>query len=302
MPRILEALFRQHLVSEYLISLVPDALRIDLQIKNRKRLLDDPKLAVTRKIKSPLSYACFCLVVPYAALMLILNVGESIGAINPSLIDQSTRDMIDLDRRTNELLSRVNGICQEQFRNSYHLVPACVVQLSDEINSAREDTRTMLRMLAFAKGYADFMNVNVLIVLPIILILNAYLFGYFWLRKFPRHLTAQKDDRSDVRTAYLLTLGTTSFIPTIIATIALFAAELIQRSAPYLVASIAPTISLCGALPLTVGGILTAQRLHRLLNSDDNWRIAKPVLIMVTSNFMTLLVAFPLIALIIVLI
>lgn len=49
---------------------------------------------------------------------------------------------------------------------------------------------------------------------------------------------------------------------------------------------------------MVVALMLTAQRLNRLLNKADDWRIGKPFSVMLLSNFLTCLVTLPAIAVI----
>lgn len=302
MRKLLALIFRHPLIIEYLKSIMPEALRVDLYLKQRRKILEQPRLALTSHIKSPLSYACFGLIAPYAAVLLVIYSAEATGLINPSRLEQSINEMRDLIGRSDNLLGRVNTICQRQFPDSPHLVPACIASVRQEVISGRGDAVSLLNMLTYSQRYASFINSQTLLIQPIILIINAYIFAYIWSRFFPVHASPSAKDRSDIRRVYLITMGTTLFLPSILSVLALLSAELVERSIPWTLMSFAPTIMFFGLLPIFVAIMLVAQRLHRLLNKADDWWIARPIGVMLLSNFLTCLAALPLLGIMLVLI
>lgn len=226
MGKIKDFFSRHSLVSELLTSWIPEFARVDLYFKERKKILDQPRVVLGSKIKSPLAYASFCLIAPIGAVFLIILPSlQAIGVVGSSSIEHSIADMRDLDARSVATLDRIEDICRRNGDNSIEFIAYCKARLRSQIANGRSDIQSMLEMLEYSQRLSYFVQSKVFIIQSAVLIINAYFFAIVWARLYPMHAAPDPGDRAIIRKAYLLSLGTTAFIPSIFAAIAMMVSE-----------------------------------------------------------------------------
>lgn len=284
------------LIKEFVASKIPEWLRIDVYLAQRKRIVSDPRVVLTDKIKSPLGYATFCLVAPYFLLFMSLYLGEAAGMLKPSQLEQEIRDYRRLERYFDKMIEKGGAICERQFGNVPEMIVPCKTQLQTRFLDDRTDVRELLAMLTEGQRVVGVMQWQAWLIYPLMLIMNAYVFARLWIRRYPRRATPRQQDYQVARQAYLLTMGTTMFVPTILAAFALLAIEIVVREEPVMLLGFAQLLVSLSILPLFVAIMLTSQRLYRVLNESDDWRIARPISILLISNALTSIVIIPLVA------
>ncbi len=277
-----------------IVSNIPDYLRLDVFVKNRKDILNSPAIILNKKAKNAFIYALISTSLPFLISFFIISSLTSVDLIPKSSVSQDLQQDSSFISEANKFRDKVIKQCetiymdksQQRYCKEKHLGSIGV-----EISQVEQDRK----LLVFSQKIDGGLVGDAGLFQSLSLILNCYIFSYLFLKKYPRHASLTKADLDMVRRAYLFTMGTTLFWPNCLASLGYLLGQFLDRYDEFARVSHIPILLLVSGLPIITALSTGSARIHNVLNGENNWRFGSVMIIMLKSNIITNLSLMPII-------